>query len=55
MKLREMKLLSRKIENSRINSVWESMICRNVAVWFLKKRGYTGYSVIFWLKALYNM
>jgi hypothetical protein len=37
MKLRGMKLLSRKIENSLIDSAWESMICKNVAVSYSKK------------------
>jgi len=51
MKLRGMKILSRKNENSLIDSTWESMICKNVAVSYSKKRGYMGCSSIFWLKA----
>jgi hypothetical protein len=37
MKLRGMKILSRKNENSLIDSTWDSMICKKVAVSFLKK------------------
>jgi len=51
MKLRGMKILSRKNENSQVDSIWESMICKNVAVSYSKKRGYMGCSSIFWLKA----
>jgi hypothetical protein len=40
MKLRGMKLLSRKNKNSLIDSMWESMVCKNVAVSYSKERGY---------------
>jgi len=42
MKLRGMKILSRKNENSLIDSTWESMICKNVAVSFPKTFQITG-------------